>query len=188
MHIALSPGPLPPTGGRNPGLPLSEGASRFSAPRCVWFCRVLAVGLLAFGAEASDGPRPTTRTRLPSGPQRRPPSSPWARATGAARARPRARRRWHPSAARGSPSPSTRRTPRASAAPRPGLATRGGSAASPRLARSRTPSSAVRAPPLLLVFFALLHTPCKLVSGKKRLLGEQSFRSQVRLVCPDAAC
>ena len=81
-----------------------------------------------------------------------------------------------------------RRTPRASAAPRPGLATRGGSAASPRLARSRTPSSAVRAPPLLLVFFALLHTPCKLVSGKKRLFGELSFRNQVRLVYPDATC
>ena len=43
-------------------------------------------------------------------------------------------------------------------------------------------------PPLLLVFFALLHTPCELVSGKKRLLGELCLRSQVRLVYPDATC
>ena len=74
---------------------------------------------------SAEGPRPATRTRFPSGPQRRPPSSPWARATGAARARSRTRRRWHPSAARGSPSPSTWRASRAPSAPRPGLATRG---------------------------------------------------------------
>ena len=125
MHIALSARTLAPHRGQESGLTSLRGSLTFlCTPVCV-VCRALAVGLLAFGAEASDGPRPTPRTRLPSGPQRRPPSSPWARATGAARARPRARRRWHPSAARGSPSPSARRTPRASAAPRPGLATRG---------------------------------------------------------------
>ena len=44
----------PHRGGGNPGLPLSEKASRFSAARCVLFCRVLAVGLLAFGVKVSD--------------------------------------------------------------------------------------------------------------------------------------
>ena len=53
--VTLPPRVLAPhRGGGNPGLPLSEKASRFSAARCVLFCRVLAVGLLAFGVKVSD--------------------------------------------------------------------------------------------------------------------------------------
>ena len=50
-HGLVHPAPCPPPGAVNPGLLLSEEAPRFSAPRCVLFCQVLAVSLLAFEAE-----------------------------------------------------------------------------------------------------------------------------------------
>ena len=53
-HSLVHPGPCPAPGAGIPGLPLSEEASRFSAPRCVLFCRVLAVSPLAFEAEVPD--------------------------------------------------------------------------------------------------------------------------------------
>ena len=52
-HSLVLPDPFPPPGAGNPGLPPSEEASRFSAPRCVLFCQVLADSLLAFGAEVT---------------------------------------------------------------------------------------------------------------------------------------
>ena len=52
-HSLVHPDPCPPPGAVIPGLSLSEKASRLSAPRCVLYCRVLAVSPLAFGAEVS---------------------------------------------------------------------------------------------------------------------------------------
>ena len=45
-HSLAHPAPCHPPGAAIPGLPLSEEDSQFSAPRCVLFCRVLAVSLL----------------------------------------------------------------------------------------------------------------------------------------------
>ena len=54
-HSLVYPAPCPPPGAEDPGLPLSEEAIRFSAPRCVLFvCLVLADSLFAFGAEVPD--------------------------------------------------------------------------------------------------------------------------------------
>ena len=63
MHIALSTRILAPSPGAGmPGLPLQEEASHSPVPRCVLFCRVLAVSLRVFGAEAPDCiPTPVAR-------------------------------------------------------------------------------------------------------------------------------
>ena len=72
MHIALSARALAPHRGQESGLTSLRGSlTFFCTPVCVVlssvgcrfprrFCRVLAVGLLAFGAAAPDGPRPAT--------------------------------------------------------------------------------------------------------------------------------
>ena len=61
-HSLVHPGPCPPPGAGMPGLPLQEEASHSPVPRCVLFCRVLAVSLRVFGAEAPDRiPAPVAR-------------------------------------------------------------------------------------------------------------------------------
>ncbi len=61
-NSTVCPAPRPQPGAGGPGLPLQEEASHFPVPRCVLFCRVLAVSLRVFGAEAPDCiPAPVAR-------------------------------------------------------------------------------------------------------------------------------
>ena len=47
-------GPCPPPGAGTPGLPTSEEASYFCAPRCMLFCRVLVVSFFVPEVEVPD--------------------------------------------------------------------------------------------------------------------------------------
>ena len=52
-HSLIHPGPCSPPGAGTPGVPLSEEASHFFAPRCVLCCRVLPVSPLVSEVEVS---------------------------------------------------------------------------------------------------------------------------------------